>query len=51
MIDVPQEILDEIAAREREALIMQHGVEKAEEILLNRSLGELTYELDAEEPA
>lgn len=30
----------------REQLIREHGVEKAEEMLLNESLGELTYEMD-----
>lgn len=49
MQQVPQEILDEIAERNREMLIREHGLVKAEEILLNRELGELTCELDAEE--
>lgn len=54
MAAIPKEVLDQINADierlERERLIREHGVEKAEEILLNRELGELTYELDAEEP-
>ena len=48
MLKVPQEILDEIATHERDMLIREHGLEKAEEILLNRNSGDLTYEMDVE---
>lgn len=41
----------EAAAREisRQHLIRKHGEEKADEIILNRELGELTYDLDDED--
>lgn len=48
---LPPDLLAEIEARvkviNKQLLIQEHGEEKAAEILLNRELGELTYDLDA----
>jgi hypothetical protein len=45
-----QEIIDYVNRKlgedERRRLITEYGEEKAEEIILDRDLGELTYEID-----
>lgn len=50
---MPEGLLELIQERyrieERKMLTEKHGQEKADEILLNRELGELTYEMDVDE--
>lgn len=43
MSKIPKWMEDELRAIEREGLIREHGEEKAEEILLDRELGNLVY--------
>ena len=49
MSKTPQWMLDDIERITREALVSKYGQEKADEILLNADLGELTYEMDDHE--
>lgn len=43
MSKLPEWIENELKAVEREGLILEYGAEKAEEILLDRELGNLVY--------
>lgn len=48
MSKLPKWMEDELKEVEREGLIRKHGLEKAEEILLDRELGNLTYVYEEE---
>ncbi|MBK6589885.1 MAG: hypothetical protein IPG22_16480 [Acidobacteria bacterium] len=48
MSKLPKWMEDELREVEREGLILKHGLEKAEEILLDRELGNLQYVFDEE---